>query len=1235
MHMGGMRLKKLAVLLTILLALQFFTPYLNIKLCNATDYADFLVDDDYNSDTPGWQLDHFDSIQDAINAATEEDRIKVFEGTYYENIVINKTSLDVFGEDHSLTVIDASDSGHAVLISNQSVDLSAFTIKDSGTNSNNAVIYVNADNCKIIDNIITSGKHGIFINNSDSATIYVNTINSNSGNGIYLNKSNSNSITYNTITSNNHGIFSYNSSHNTISNNPSIKNNNANGIFLNETCTYNTISSNNISSNTQNGIYLNDHCDYNTQISSNDIYSNSQSGIRIENSSWNLAISSNTVKKNTDYGIMIVGSYNTVQSCTLSNNSKHGLFLFTDDNNTINSNTISGNTYDGIRLLNSTDNLIHTNEISYNSRYGIHLNYFTVNNRIYNNYLHNNDDNARDVSENHNTWNYAQSGTNIVGGSSINGNYWDDYDEVSEGAVDSNNDGIADSAHSINVSSNDNGPLLDVTNPSIGTPQVNPSAQVLGSSTTITATITDTYVGVKMVYLNVTYPNGQLSNFSIYENKTGNTYSCIKQFSPIGLYSFHIDAKDTRNWAKSDTYYFNITEGSAPTIVDNSPTEGSPSTSYTFNATVTDDQDSVSDLEVYVIWSHGDNGGNHSLTNTSGNYFEKTVTLDNTATVLTYHFYAKDQWDNAISTDSTTVTIIDTTAPIITIKRYGPSYDYLPNSYTFAAEVTDNCAVSNVYIEYWYGDSEKMVADMTIDTSIGSNYYKKIIMPQGSPDNVYCVIYANDTSNNIQNTNNPTAKDGGYYSGIVSEEITFDASTSFDLDGNITEYNWNFGDGITGINVTTKHSYYSSGNYTVTLTVTDNDGNTNTNSTYCIVNHSTKIEPSSGTIDNVTTRYNLTLTMNFYCYDSDGDEIVDTFVDPNNKLSTVHSEYINLSGIISFIISTNNDDIPEFFWKASTDEIVTISHNVGIIQNTNIDEANEQATLSVIVDKANWIFIELEDNYPTASLIVKTGTRTISSDRIWRINDKIYVLDDPETTYQFIFSDIYPELTSPQFNPVDGGIINENSQSIKISYNTPVKITYASFGNSRVENKLVTSDNIEFIYTPVSYLKDDTYVFEIEAEPLSGSGYDLSSVTYFYIAYGTPPKKSFLEKNWMFIFLGSSIGGIIALIIFLKVKQITIDDFLYIKNRKIIPFLKTIIFGPLSVKIDDPNIAKAEFYVDGTLKDTLTSAPFAWKWNEKAFMKHKLETKIYKQDGESISSGEKTFYIFNNPLKFK
>jgi len=60
----------------------------------------------------------------------------------------------------------------------------------------------------------------------------------------------------------------------------------------------------------------------------------------------------------------------------------------------------------------------------------------------------------------------------------------------------------------------------------------------------------------------------------------------------------------------------------------------------------------------------------------------------------------------------------------------------------------------------------------------------------------------------------------------VNETITFNASLSYDPDGTIVKYEWDFGDG--NITKTTheiiKHSYSEAGIYEVTLTVTDDEG---------------------------------------------------------------------------------------------------------------------------------------------------------------------------------------------------------------------------------------------------------------------------------------------------------------------------------------------------------------------------------------------------------------------------
>jgi len=58
--------------------------------------------------------------------------------------------------------------------------------------------------------------------------------------------------------------------------------------------------------------------------------------------------------------------------------------------------------------------------------------------------------------------------------------------------------------------------------------------------------------------------------------------------------------------------------------------------------------------------------------------------------------------------------------------------------------------------------------------------------------------------------------------GIPPLLVSFDASASYDPDGSITSYKWDFGDGSTGSGVTTNHTYQKSGVYTAKLTVTDN-----------------------------------------------------------------------------------------------------------------------------------------------------------------------------------------------------------------------------------------------------------------------------------------------------------------------------------------------------------------------------------------------------------------------------
>ena len=81
----------------------------------------------------------------------------------------------------------------------------------------------------------------------------------------------------------------------------------------------------------------------------------------------------------------------------------------------------------------------------------------------------------------------------------------------------------------------------------------------------------------------------------------------------------------------------------------------------------------------------------------------------------------------------------------------------------------------------------------------------------------------------------PIATASGPYTGLTYQNISFDGSSSYDIDGTITSYIWDFGDGMTGNGINPIHIYNTSGLYNITLTVTDNDGLTNSDKTTAMI----------------------------------------------------------------------------------------------------------------------------------------------------------------------------------------------------------------------------------------------------------------------------------------------------------------------------------------------------------------------------------------------------------------
>jgi len=220
----------------------------------------------------GSETGNYTHIQYAIDNATSGDTVFVYNGTYYEHPVINK-SINLIGEDRNTTTIDGGGSGNVTNIINDNVIISGFTIQNSGDFGWDAGVDIHSNYNIISDNIITSNTEGIkFRASSSYNNILNNAIISNTDDNIWLYYANDNIISGNNISNNYRGIILQSSNNNIIFNN-------------------------NIRADTREGIYL-EYSDETNNIYLNTI-SFSNIGVRIVSSSENNTIYHNNFINNT------------------------------------------------------------------------------------------------------------------------------------------------------------------------------------------------------------------------------------------------------------------------------------------------------------------------------------------------------------------------------------------------------------------------------------------------------------------------------------------------------------------------------------------------------------------------------------------------------------------------------------------------------------------------------------------------------------------------------------------------------------------------------------------------------------------------------------------------------------------------------------------------------------------------------------------------------------------------
>ncbi len=333
---------------------------------------------------------NYTTIQAAIDDASPGDIVHVYNGTYYENVVVNKT-LSLVGENRSTTIIDGSGLNDVIRVRSDWVNVTGFTMTNAGLDWYRAGIEVGASsNCSIWGNEVATGNNvGIWLSSARDCRISSNFVRSNHWSGIDLYKSIGNAIINNTVADNWHGAFLHTSVGNILEGNVFERN----GIFMRGDSVEHWISHVIDTSNTVNGKPV--HYWKNIQggtvpPGAGQVILANSSGVTVENQNFtdgtvgtqlgfstNVTVRNNTYSSNSRRGISLyVSSGNLILNNNLSMNRENSIYLEYSSNNAVVDNSLSSD-YDAGVITNGTYLLeSHNNSIADNSGLGNYQNVY-------------------------------------------------------------------------------------------------------------------------------------------------------------------------------------------------------------------------------------------------------------------------------------------------------------------------------------------------------------------------------------------------------------------------------------------------------------------------------------------------------------------------------------------------------------------------------------------------------------------------------------------------------------------------------------------------------------------------------------------------------------------------------------------------------------------------------------------------------------------------------------------
>ncbi|MDH7476917.1 MAG: NosD domain-containing protein [Candidatus Bathyarchaeota archaeon] len=141
--------------------------------------------------------DGFKTIREAVEYASDGDKILVRTGIYKEQVIINK-SLVLCGEGLEATIIETNSTIDAVVIIAGNVSVRGFTIRNFGGLAYSCGIrLINASNCKIEENLVEEKFIGIRLENGSRANTIKNNVLKNNHYGMFFMRRSSENVIFN------------------------------------------------------------------------------------------------------------------------------------------------------------------------------------------------------------------------------------------------------------------------------------------------------------------------------------------------------------------------------------------------------------------------------------------------------------------------------------------------------------------------------------------------------------------------------------------------------------------------------------------------------------------------------------------------------------------------------------------------------------------------------------------------------------------------------------------------------------------------------------------------------------------------------------------------------------------------------------------------------------------------------------------------------------------------------